>query len=342
MLKRGKVAALRVSEWIGASAAVRNSRWRRERLLILCYHGISLHDEHEWDAELYMPPTVFRKRMEALRCSGCDVLPLGEALTRLAGDGFERPSVAITFDDGAHDFYQQALPVIREFDLPVTLYLTSYYSGKDMPVFTVTCKYLLWKARGQKLGLGGVTGENREYNLGSPEAIAEAAADLIRYAGEFSAAEKNLLLRRLAAETRSDFDEILSRRLLHIMTPSEVRESARAGVDIQLHTHRHRTPDEHEMFAREILENRAFIEELTGRPAVHFCYPSGVHRPKFVPWLHELGVRSATTCDPGLATRSSEALLLPRFVDTSLLPESTFQGWLSGAAALVARRPAAH
>lgn len=340
ILRQGKLAALQLMQASGINATVQRSGWRRRQLLILCYHGISLHDEHEWNSELYMPPSLFRRRMETLRRSGCEVLPLSEALTRLAEGGFKRPTVAITFDDGAHDFYKQALPVVREFDLPVTLYLTSYYSGKDMPVFSVACSYLLWKARGQRLGGSGVTGENRQYNLGSPEGIAEAAADLVRFAatGELSATQKHVLLERLATATGTDLGEVLSRRLLHIMTPGEAREAARAGVDIQLHTHRHRTPEDRDLFAREIRDNRAFIEELTGKPAVDFCYPSGVHRPEFLPWLRELGVRSATTCETGLAARGCEPLLLPRFVDTCFVPDYAFQGWLSGAAALVARR----
>ena len=51
---------------------------------------------------------------------------------------------------------------------------------------------------------------------------------------------------------------------------------ARAGIDFQLHTHRHRTPLDRDRFVGEIRENRAVVEEMTGsNERVHFCYPSG-------------------------------------------------------------------
>ena len=57
-----------------------NSAWRRNRLLILGYHGISLDSEHEWDGKLYMSAVQFRRRLELLAEGGCAVLALDEAL----------------------------------------------------------------------------------------------------------------------------------------------------------------------------------------------------------------------------------------------------------------------
>jgi peptidoglycan/xylan/chitin deacetylase (PgdA/CDA1 family) len=122
------------------------------------------------------------------------------------------------------------------------------------------------------------------------------------------------------------------------MTPAEARELASAGCDIQLHTHRHRTPHDRALFAREIRENRARIEAQTSHGAVHFCYPSGVTAPEFLPWLRELGVQSATTCAPGLATAPVEPLLLPRLVDHAGLNAVEFEGWMAGVSEWLPRR----
>jgi peptidoglycan/xylan/chitin deacetylase (PgdA/CDA1 family) len=340
VLKRGKIAALRACEWVGASAAVGASEWRRNRLLILCYHGISIDDEHEWDPELYIPQSLFRQRIESLRESGCDVLPLEEGLERMSRGDLRRPSVAITFDDGTHDFYLRALPVIREYQVPVTVYLTTYYCLNNLPVFNGICSYLLWKARGQRLDARPFTGETKHYDLGLAQGRAEALGDLRRFADsrQLSGSDKNKLAEHLAAETKGDFAAILNRRMIHIMSATEVTETAAAGVDIQLHTHRHRTPSDRTQFIREIDQNRAVIRDLTGKQARHFCYPSGVCRSEFLPWLRESEVVSATTCQPGLASRNSDALLLPRLIDTSALTRPEFEGWISGTAAWLPRR----
>jgi hypothetical protein len=118
--------------------------------------------------------------------------------------------------------------------------------------------------------------------------------------------------------------------MLQLMTPAEVAEIARGGIDVQLHTHRHRTPFEEQLFAREVRDNRKWLSGVTGRHATHFCYPSGVYSPEFWPWLRAEGVVSATTCDPGIATPSSERLLLPRFLDSMSVSDLEFEGWLCG------------
>jgi peptidoglycan/xylan/chitin deacetylase (PgdA/CDA1 family) len=124
------------------------------------------------------------------------------------------------------------------------------------------------------------------------------------------------------------------------MTPGEVIELVRGGVDVQLHTHRHRTPVDHALFAREIADNRARIVDITGRDAAHFCYPSGVYRQEFLPWLEEQNVISATTCEVGLASPLHHRLLLPRVVDHSHFDAVEFEAWLAGAGQFLPRRRA--
>ena len=112
------------------------------------------------------------------------------------------------------------------------------------------------------------------------------------------------------------------------------------GVDVQLHTHRHRTPEDEVLFRREIHENRERIQALVSKSATHFCYPSGVYRPMFLRWLAQEQVVSATTCDAGLATRESEMLLIPRYVDTQKQTAIDFESWVSGVGDLLAIRRA--
>jgi peptidoglycan/xylan/chitin deacetylase (PgdA/CDA1 family) len=339
-LKKLKQVMLRSLKSVGAFRLAQQSGWRRRRLLILAYHGVSLEDEHLWDGSMYMPADFFRDRMRMLRDSGAKVLPLGEALERLYANDLPERSVALTFDDGAYDFAARAFPIIEEFGFPVTLYLTTFYSVYNRPVFDGFASYLLWKGRGARLDLKGLTGQPVELNLSTDEARRSAHSALRRFASErgLSAEEKDALLSNLSKQLKVDYDELIAKRMLHLLNPSEVKALSEAGVDVQLHTHRHRTPLNREHFRREIEDNRARIREMTGRDASHFCYPSGVYDLSFLPWLEELGVRSATTCDTGYASRESNGLLLPRFLDVSSLAPIEFEGWLTGISAALPRR----
>ncbi len=332
MRKRIKRAALDVLKSAGLFRGVAASRWRRSRLVILCYHGIALEDEHLWDPTLYMSREMFEGRLEALRRGGYRVLPLAEAVARLYSRDLPPKSVAITFDDGGYDFYVQARPALAAFEYPATVYLTTYYCEDNRAVFDPASSYLLWKARGRMVD-GASVGLPFSLDLRTAGSRVDAWRKVLAFAAakQFSADDKDCLLQRLAEAAGTDYGEMRRKRLLHIMNAREVREMAAAGIDFQLHTHRHRTPQDRRLFTRELRDNAARLEALSGasRPS-HFCYPCGVNRPEFLPWLAECGVRYATTCEPGLATPESNPLLLPRFVDHGNLSTVEFESCISG------------
>jgi len=343
-LRRTGFRALKTS---GISAALARSSWRRGRLLILCYHGISsksgipVQDEHEWQPMLYMTQDLLASRFKLIKNSGCEVLPLGEALQHLYAGTLPSKSVAITFDDGGYDFYRGAYPVVRDFGFPVTVYQTTYYSDFPKPIFNLACSYLLWKSRRHGLQAAPELGIPREVDLSSEVERREVLNHIHAFAEQqnYSGAAKDELALRLATLLGQDYEAFCASRLFQLMTPEEIRELSARGVDFQLHTHRHRTPKEEGLFRREIRENRRRLEEITGKPATHFCYPSGVYQLDFLPWLRHEGVTSATTCEPSLISAATNPLLLPRLVDTSFKTSLEFESWLDGTGALLARRP---
>src|SRR5215472_13688596 len=144
--KIAKSSALALLRSTGAFSASARSARRQKRLLILCYHGLSLRDEHLWDS-LFITPELFRHRLETLRAAEASVLPLSEALARLNAGSLPPRSVAITFDDGFCDFLRHGMPLLRSFGFPATLYLTTHYCRYRVPVFNLVASYLLWKCR---------------------------------------------------------------------------------------------------------------------------------------------------------------------------------------------------
>jgi len=337
MLKHLKVLFLSSARRTGVLQAVLNSQWRQRRLLILCYHGVSLDDEHQWSPNLYMHPSQLRARVEAIRSSGCSVLSLEDGVARLARQELPPRSVVITFDDGGYDFHAAALPILQEFRFPATVYQATYYSLYNRPVFDVMCSYLLWKAGRVRFTLSGVTAGPVELDRTNFRAIAGEIKS-VAFSRGLSAVQKDQLLIRLADALRVDYQTILRNRLLHLMLPEEAREVAAAGVDIQLHTHRHRVSRDRRLFQREIIQNRQYIGCETSTVARHFCYPSGVHAPEFPEWLREVNVVSGTTCEPGLAAPETNPFLLPRLVDGASLSEVEFEGWLAGLSSILPRR----
>jgi peptidoglycan/xylan/chitin deacetylase (PgdA/CDA1 family) len=338
-----KERALAMMTRVGVTARVASSEWRRRRLLILCYHGVARSDEHLWNPGLYISATRFARRLKLLRRHGCSVLPLGEALERLARNDLPDRAVVLTFDDGYYDFAATAYPLLRTHGFPSTVYLTTLRCEHNLPIVRLLISYVLWTRRDRSLDGDGLPGlKPVAYPLAEPaarDAIVETLVAASR-ASNFDRFGNDGVARAVAERLDVDYDRLAAQRMLTLLAPHEVSSLAGQGVDFQLHTHRHRSPDDAALLAREIRDNRQRIERMTGRPAAHFCYPSGVYFRRQLGTLRAEGVVSATTCDPGLAHAGSEMLLLPRFVDTDHVSDNNFSSWITGTAALMSRRAA--
>lgn len=324
------------------TGAVANSRWRQARHLILCYHGISTLDEHEWNGQLYMTPAKLRARLRFLRDNTFAILPLDEAITRLRAGTLPPKSVSLTFDDGATDFATHAVPILREFNAPATVYVTTYYAEHRYPVFDTALSYVLWHGQTSGADLASMVERVAPLPVFS-DADRERVRSLVRSYTDnrgMNGEAKQEYLRRVGALVKVDVDAFTASGRLAIMTPEMVRALPRDIVNVELHTHRHRTPRDEAQFKREIEDNRSSLAAMMGDTVrrTHFCYPSGDYSASFVTWLGELGVTSATTCVPRLADTGSAPLLLPRFVDTMGVSDLAFEAWVSGIAQWLPRR----
>ena len=276
-----------------------------------------------------------------------NVLPLGEAVSRLYEGTLPPRSVALTFDDGMFDFHSRAWPLLQEFGFPATVYLTTYYSEYNKPIFGLLCSYVLWRARARmpQPDVSPLFGMPKRWHLAEAAGRVQAHREILAHVDRegLTLPERTAFAQRLTELLGDDYEAIQAKRVLTVMTRDEAADVARAGIDVELHTHRHRTPNDRGLFLREIADNRACIERIRAGTAKHFCYPSGVYRAEFLPWLREAGVATATTCDPGLASPRSEPLLLPRLVDTSFLSPLDVEGWMTGMSAFfMPRKASAH
>jgi peptidoglycan/xylan/chitin deacetylase (PgdA/CDA1 family) len=341
-LQAVKLTVLRTLRALGGFGLVAGSGWRRRRLLILCYHGFSLRDEHRWNPDLFVTGEHLERRLRALADGGYQVLPLGEGLERLRSGSLPPKAVVITIDDGLYDFHRVAYPILSRHRTPVTLYASTWYMMHPGPVFPVMAAYLLWRGVENRVGTASLSAAGLQLRMGSRADAVASEEVLYRRASEqgWDGVRKHAFLRELAGAVGEDWEQLLRDRVLSLMSPGEIGALDPGIVDVQLHTHRHRTPRDRELFLRELRDNRAALQScgLDPKRLAHLCYPSGEHYPEFLPWLREAGVVSATTCVPGLVAADTDPLLLPRFIDTSRTPDIEFEAWSAGVREVL-RRP---
>ncbi|TKB45561.1 polysaccharide deacetylase family protein [Thalassotalea mangrovi] len=88
--------------------------------VILVYHHVS----EDTPVSTSLSPAQFTRHLTYLRDHGFTVIPLNELVDNLkAGKKIADKTVVITFDDGYTDIYEQAHPILKEFDYPYTLFI---------------------------------------------------------------------------------------------------------------------------------------------------------------------------------------------------------------------------
>ena len=295
-------------------------------LRIICYHGLAVADEYKYRSTLFIKDDFFRRRMEYLRRERYPILSLRDALDALTAGRLPRCATVITMDDGWRGVYTLGLPIIRELEIPVTVYVATYYVENRMPVYTVTVSYLFWRATPQLVDLPRGIGT---FDLGCEAAKAEEAAQ--NFGAALPARERLEFLKELAVFLDVSLDEIERQHLFEVMDEQQLRGLAAAGVDIQLHSHRHQWPlYDREVVESEVAENRRFLQRVVSHPLEHFCYPSGVYGLHQAEWLAELGVKSATTIEPGLNYGHTSRFALRRLVDGGPVSEIEFAAEMTG------------
>ena len=331
MLRLVKLLGLGICRSLGLFAV---ARWlSRRRLRILCYHGFSVHDESQFLPKLFMNPAKLEKRLRWLARHDFSVLPLGVAVERLALGRLPPLPTVITFDDGWFSFYARALPMLERYRFPASLYVTSYHVKNETPVFGVVIQYMFWRTECAHIDLTGLGLPERfplRVVLDHKERASLVDQIIIHGERDCDEAERVRLATAVGSRLGVSYETIVERRALSLMTRAEVADAANRGLDIQLHTHRHRFPEDDAVSRREIKDNRGVLEPIVGKPLRHFCYPSGEWSPRHWPALEAEGVVSATTCEAGLNDKTTPPLALRRFLDGENLAAIEFEASMSG------------
>ena len=108
-------------------------------LTILALHRVVT--DVQWSESLYKSMMITVGQFESLLgmiSRNYHPVSLAAAVQQIReGKRFKPGTVVITFDDGYLDVYQHAYPLLRAYDIPATLFITTGVIGGD-------CKYLWW------------------------------------------------------------------------------------------------------------------------------------------------------------------------------------------------------
>lgn len=271
--------------------------WRKvqtSKFVILCYHrigsgGVPLYSSLE--------PEIFETQMKFLR-NRYRIVPFDTLAKELEGSGPPEHSVVITFDDGYRDVYRHAFPILRKYEIPATIYLTSNAIESNSVAWYDRIFLALNIVPGDKLDL--LLDRPRRFSLPTSEARLRAAEEIISYLRTLPSTRCEEFCLGLENQIPLPPEELANRML----TWEQIREMQQAGIAFGSHTLSHATVSRLEPAAleRELSQSKAFLEQRLGVPVKDFAYPFG----KFADYENSIsaversGYRTAATTNWGI------------------------------------------
>ena len=284
------------------------------------------------NSHLEVTPQFLRATLSHLRSRGIDIVTMDEMHRRLTEHDFSGHFACFTFDDGYRDNRDFALPVMREFDAPFTVYVASDFAQGTGNLWWVALEMVIAKASTIEAAIGGVPTRIDASTPSAKHAAFERLHDWLR-----ALPGRGDLAREIGVlAARYGIDQAAICRDLCLSWDELKTFAAEPLVSIGAHTVTHcnlaQQPDE--IASQEMATSRSRIEDTLQRPALHFAYPYGDRRaagPREFTLAKAAGFKTAVTTRPGMIFPESAdyPTALPRvslngnFQDERILPVLT-------------------
>jgi peptidoglycan/xylan/chitin deacetylase (PgdA/CDA1 family) len=275
-----------------AATGVAKAMWKAtaSRLRILAYHGVC-SDElagEPWIPSYFVSESNFRAQVQYVS-EHCKPMTLGQAVTQLRNGTLPETAVVLTFDDGYANNLYRALPILRKYQVPASVFVSTHHVDSDelfpFDRFRLIRKDHPW------------TSFSRDYKYRPLDEVIDAASQLWQEVAP-----------RVSEQQRETLRPLTSR---------ELQDLCSAGIEIGGHTHRHcilgnETPSRR---ANEIETCQAMLAKWLGSVPEVFSYPNGQpgnFDAQDKKTLLKIGVTAAVTMFPGINSKSTDHLELRR------------------------------
>jgi len=288
---------------------------------ILTYHGFT--DKSAFDGvidhqRMRLHVDAFRRHVEHL-VTHYRVFPLSSVLSLLReGRKFPKRGVVITFDDGYRSCYTLAYPVLKEFDVPASLFVATDFVYERKPLWHDRVEYAVHATHESMIEfeIGGQRRSLRCATIAEKLSVLRAICAVLKRVDH---RERDVRIDELESRTRARLE--LSGNAPPEYWPTsaaELREMASGGlVEVGSHTKSHAILSRCSLdeLRGEVLQSKKAIEDGIGIPCDLFCYPNGTRNDlsdDSRSILVETGYRCALTTIPGRNGANADPMELRR------------------------------
>src|SRR5277367_6688089 len=132
------------------------------------------------NSHLEVTPNFLRAMLSHLRSHGIDIVTMDELHRRLTERDFSRRFACFTFDDGYRDNRDYALPLMREFDAPFTIYVASDFAQNAGNLWWIALEMVIANANSVEADIDGVTRHIDTSTLAAKHTAFERLHDWLR------------------------------------------------------------------------------------------------------------------------------------------------------------------
>jgi peptidoglycan/xylan/chitin deacetylase (PgdA/CDA1 family) len=251
-------------------------KWR-----ILMYHRIIEPEKSKLciQAGMYVRPETFRLQMQYL-AKNCNVLALDDLVEKvISKQKLPKRSIAITFDDGWVDNYESAFPILKELNLPATIFLPTSY---------INTNKLFWTDKFAVLSLLFREQDADVQFLSKSSAVEKSVRKLFRSDSDFNTSLEDAILNLKQVDT-SERDEIINalKDFLEfdpemLIPPQflnwrQIEQMQASSITFGSHSHKHQQLGKlNAASVTEDVDNSlAILKAKLKKPSQIFCYPEG-------------------------------------------------------------------
>lgn len=263
-------------------------------LTIIIYHRVLPDDVAGKQPYIGVAQSAFREQLEFFK-KNYRVVSLDEGVEHLRSGGMEQPMLAITFDDGYRDNLTLAQPVLAEYGLSATVFVTTGCVDTGQALWPDLVRAAVYEsACGQVISLGDSV-------VMVPESTGERVIllkRLLSYVKTLTAEQREVFLSGLPKGQPSGAWQNL------MLSWDETRALIKGGVSIGSHTVTHPILSklEPDISRDEIFCSRERLERQLEQVCDLFAYPNGTvfdYSETHVSQLVAAGYKAAVTTSRG-------------------------------------------
>lgn len=273
----------------------------QSKIAILTYHRISKKCD-DWSLNP-LPLKSFKEHLKFLTKT-YNIISLDNLVDLMVNPNpIPKKTVILTFDDGYKDNYTNAYPLLRKYDIPATIFLTSKLIGSGEISWYDKVGYIIYNTSSNEIKMD----ELPDYTINSTFEKHQAFSDIKRRLIKLNERQKSLLINKLANLCHVEIPPYAGDLML---SWDEVTEMNANGIDFGAHTLNHPVlPSLNSQEAEwEILESKRIIEKNLNKPINCFSYPYGNFNHDIIDLVKKSNFKCAVTLNQKLINSKKEDL----------------------------------